>query len=147
MARSNIRGRVRYKRPDGSFAFMGRRKYKMMLDAKRRAAKAAEKKQSTSSNPEGKPFDAMSSDIKSLPKEQQDKLQNNLGNLFGDNTGGNTNQNPANAATPNAATPPIKVSNPDTFFGGQQGVNNPATPSTPSLDLGTIDGSMGMTPV
>ena len=128
MARSNVTGRVRYKKPDGSFGLMGRRKYKMMQDAKRRAAQQK----------------------KSAPKTKKEETASQVQNLLSEMgiTDQAQNQLAANA------NPPIRVSNPNTFFGGNPAPAAPVVPAAPAppvqqpmLNPGTIQGSMGMTPV
>ena len=122
MARST---RVRYKKPDGSFAFMGRRKYKMMQDAKKRASK----------NP------------------VMQNLLSQMG-ITGPGNPGNPGINPPgpppvginppgpppvgiNPPGPPPATGGPRVSNPDTFFGGQQPTQQAGGPQ---LDLGPVKG-------
>ena len=125
MARSNITGRVRYQKPDGSYGFMGRRKYKMMQDAKRRAAK---KKQPTSpgilraqNNPE-KASAALEKLIGNLPEGKKKSLMQNLEKVFAGNSPAQINQNQGNQVQ-------NLLSQAGLTGPGVPGVNPPAVPS------------------
>mgnify|MGYP003148908281 CR=1 FL=1 len=82
MARSNITGRVRYQNPDGTYGFMGRRRYQMMQAEKRRAAKKKQPPRSpgllrAQNNPQ-KASAALEKLMGNLPEGKKKSLMQNL---------------------------------------------------------------------